>query len=116
MNSKILTLSAELNDNFKERNDEVAGSLLAMISGEHVLFIGPPGTAKSMLAREMCKAVDGGNFFYYLLTRFTTPDEIFGPLSLSSLQEDIFSRKIDGYLPAANVSFLEDIQGQLLNP
>jgi MoxR-like ATPase len=57
----------------------------------------------------MCKAIEGGDFFYYLLTRFTTPDEIFGPLSLSSLQEDIFSRKVDGYLPSANVSFLDEI-------
>lgn len=109
MTSKILTLSEELNRNFKERDDEIAGSLLAMISGEHVLFIGPPGTAKSMLARELCRCIEGGNFFYYLLTRFTTPDEIFGPLSLSSLQADIFSRKIDGYLPSANVSFLDEI-------
>jgi MoxR-like ATPase len=109
MSSKLRTLSDELNENFKERDDVIAGSLLALISGEHVLFIGPPGTAKSMLAREMCKCIDGGNFFYYLLTRFTTPDEIFGPLSLSSLQEDIFSRKTDGYLPTANVSFLDEI-------
>lgn len=109
MRSKIQTLSDELNENFKEREDEIAGSLLAMISGEHVLFIGPPGTAKSLLAREMCKAIEEGNFFYYLLTRFTTPDEIFGPLSLSSLQEDVFSRKIEGYLPTANVSFLDEI-------
>ncbi len=109
MNSKIRTLSEELNRNFKERDDEIAGSLLAMISGEHVLFIGPPGTAKSMLAKEMCRCIDGGSFFYYLLTRFTTPDEIFGPLSLSSLQADIFSRKVDGYLPSANVSFLDEI-------
>lgn len=109
MTSKILTLSNELNENFKERDDEIAGSLLAMISGEHVLFIGPPGTAKSMLARELCKAIEEGDFFYYLLTRFTTPDEIFGPLSLSSLQADIFSRKVEGYLPSANVSFLDEI-------
>ncbi|MBI0582720.1 MAG: AAA family ATPase [Methanomassiliicoccus sp.] len=109
MTSKFLTLGNELNRSFKEREDEIAGSLLAMISGEHVLFIGPPGTAKSMLAREMCKCIEGGNFFYYLLTRFTTPDEIFGPLSLSSLQADIFSRKVDGYLPTANVSFLDEI-------
>jgi MoxR-like ATPase len=109
MTSKIVTLSEELNRNFKERDDEIAGSLLAMVSGEHVLFIGPPGTAKSMLARELCHCIEGGNFFYYLLTRFTTPDEIFGPLSLSSLQADIFSRKIDGYLPSANVSFLDEI-------
>jgi MoxR-like ATPase len=109
MTSKLRTLRDELNMQFKEREDEIAGSLLALISGEHVLFIGPPGTAKSMLAKDMCNSIDGGTFFYYLLTRFTTPDEIFGPLSLSSLQSDIFSRKVDGYLPTANVSFLDEI-------
>ena len=82
---------------------------MALISGEHVLFIGPPGTAKSMLAKDMCSCIDEGTFFYYLLTRFTTPDEIFGPLSLSSLQSDIFSRKVEGYLPTAHVSFLDEI-------
>ena len=105
----MTALRDELNANFKEREDEIAGSLLALISGEHVLFIGPPGTAKSLLAKDMCSCIDGGSFFYYLLTRFTTPDEIFGPLSLSSLQSDIFSRKVDGYLPTANVSFLDEI-------
>ena len=69
----------------------------------------PRATAKSMLAREMCRCIEGGDFFYYLLTRFTTPDEIFGPLSLSALQADIFSRKVEGYLPSANVSFLDEI-------
>ena len=105
----MTTLRDELNANFKEREDEIAGSLLALISGEHVLFIGPPGTAKSMLAKDLCDCIEGGSFFYYLLTRFTTPDEIFGPLSLISLQSDIFSRKVEGYLPMANVSFLDEI-------
>jgi MoxR-like ATPase len=109
LTTKLIALSNELNTSFKEREDEIAGSLLAMLSGEHILFIGPPGTAKSMLARELCNCIDGGNFFYYLLTRFTTPDEIYGPLSLSALQADVFKRKIDGYLPTANVSFLDEI-------
>jgi MoxR-like ATPase len=109
LTTKLATLSEELNNSFQEREDEIAGSLLAMLSGEHILFIGPPGTAKSMLAREMCNCIEGGNFFYYLLTRFTTPDEIYGPLSLSALQTDVFKRRIDGYLPTANVSFLDEI-------
>ena len=109
MDSKLRRLSHELNDSFKEREDEIAGSLLALISKEHVLFIGPPGTAKSMLAKQMCNCIEGSSFFYYLLTRFTTPDEIFGPLSLTALQSDIFCRNVEGYLPTANVSFLDEI-------
>ena len=57
---KLSALSNELTTSFKEREDEIAGSLLAMLSGEHILFIGPPGTAKSMLAREMCNCIEGG--------------------------------------------------------
>jgi len=109
MKEKVRTLRDGLNAAFLEREDEIAGSLLALLSGEHVLLIGPPGTAKSLLSREMCRCMDDSTFFYYLLTRFTTPDEIFGPLSLTSLQEDVFRRKIDGYLPTASVSFLDEI-------
>ncbi len=109
MGGKLASISDEFNSTFKERYEEIAGSLLAMISGEHVLFIGPPGTAKSLLARDLCKCIEGGSFFYYLLTRFTTPEEIFGPLSLASLEKDTFSRKTEGYLPSANISFLDEI-------
>ena len=106
---KIRNLYEELNSSFKERDEAIAGSLLAIISGEHVLIIGPPGTAKSLLARDMCASVEGGVLFYYLLTRFTTPEEIFGPLSLNALENDIFKRKVDGYLPTASIAFLDEI-------
>lgn len=109
MKDKLISLKNELESNFKERNEEIAGSLLALMSGEHVLFIGPPGTAKSLLAKKICESVEGGNFYYYLLTKYTTPEEIFGPLSLKALQEDIFKRNIDRYLPTANISFLDEI-------
>ncbi len=79
-----------------------------MLSGEHLLFLGPPGTAKSLLSKSMCEAIDG-YFFYYLLTRFTTPEEVFGPLSLKALQQDDYHRKIDGYLPTAHIAFLDEI-------
>lgn len=91
-----------------ERTDEISCSLLAILSGEHLLFLGPPGTAKSLLSKTMCEAIDG-IFFYYLLTRFTTPEEIFGPLSLKALQQDNFQRNIDGYLPTAHIAFLDEI-------
>jgi len=97
-----------LDGRFKERTEEINCALLAIISGEHVLFLGPPGTAKSLLSKSVCEAIDG-YFFYYLLTRFTTPEEVFGPLSLKALQRDDFRRRTEGYLPAAHVAFLDEI-------
>jgi MoxR-like ATPase len=108
MQEKIARIKAGLERTFKERSDEIICSLLAACAGEHVLLLGPPGTAKSQLARSVCEAVEG-SFFYYLMTRFTTPEEVFGPLSLKALQEDDFRRKTDGYLPTAHVAFLDEI-------
>ncbi|MGA9140336.1 MAG: AAA family ATPase [Methanocella sp.] len=108
MQDEIARARSELERTFKERSDEIICSLLAACAGEHVLLLGPPGTAKSQLARSVCEAIDG-SFFYYLMTRFTTPEEVFGPLSLKALQEDDFRRKTDGYLPTAHVAFLDEI-------
>ncbi|AFC99969.1 putative MoxR-like ATPase [Methanocella conradii HZ254] len=104
----LLKIREEFERHFKERTEEINCSLLAMLAGEHVLFLGPPGTAKSLLSKSICEAIEG-RFFYYLLTRFTTPEEIFGPLSLKALQQDDFCRKTDGYLPTAHVAFLDEI-------
>ncbi|MHC1680966.1 MAG: AAA family ATPase [Methanomassiliicoccales archaeon] len=106
---RLSALMIELREQFVEREEEIAGALLAMLSGEHVLFIGPPGTAKSQMAKVMCERLRGGSFYYYLLTRFTSPEEVFGPLSLSSLQRDEFRRRTEGYLPQANIAFLDEI-------
>ena len=106
---KVEKLVNSLNGRYKEREDEISGALLALLSGEHVLFIGPPGTAKSMLAKDICRCLDDSNFYYYLLTRFTSPEEVFGPLSLESLKADEFRRRIEGYLPSANIAFLDEI-------
>ncbi len=106
---KVEQLVNSLNGRYKEREDEISGALLALLSGEHVLFIGPPGTAKSMLAKDICRCLEESSFYYYLLTRFTSPEEVFGPLSLESLKADEFSRKTEGYLPSANIAFLDEI-------
>ncbi len=109
LSDKLSALMREMSSQFVEREEEIAGALLAMLSGEHVLFIGPPGTAKSQMAKVMCERLQGGAFYYYLLTRFTSPEEVFGPLSLSSLQRDEFRRRTEGYLPQANIAFLDEI-------
>ena len=94
---------------FKERETEINGSLLAVLSGENLLFLGPPGTAKTQLAKNICQSIENGNFFNYLLTSFSTPEELFGPLSLKALEEDEFRRKIDGCLPTAHIALLDEI-------
>lgn len=109
LSSKLSRIMDQMGSQFVEREEEIAGALLAMLAGEHVLFIGPPGTAKSQLAKAMCERLEGGAFYYYLLTRFTSPEEVFGPLSLNSLQKDEFRRRTDGYLPQANIAFLDEI-------
>ena len=68
--------------------------LLAALAGEHILYIGPPGTAKSELGRRLCRLCAGGaTYFERLLTRFSVPEELFGPLSMRALEEDKYVRQ-----------------------
>ncbi len=109
LKNTIINIKQEFSDYFKERDAEINGSLLSLLSGEHILLLGPPGTAKTLLASKICETIEGGNFFHYLLTRFSTPEEVFGPLSLKALERDEFSRRIEGYLPTAHIALLDEI-------
>ena len=91
-----------------ERNEESSLVVLAMIAKEHILLLGVPGTGKSVLGRRLSKLCNG-SFFQRLLTRFTTPEELFGPLSLRSLENDEYRRSTSGFLPTASVAFLDEI-------
>lgn len=112
--ARCRTLIAELCKNMAERNEAVRLALLASISGESIFFLGPPGTAKSMVSRRLkCAFVgqgDGGvQYFEYLMNQFSTPDELFGPVSLKRLENDEYVRITKGYLPDAEVAFLDEI-------
>ncbi|MAQ13924.1 MAG: hypothetical protein CMN30_03905 [Sandaracinus sp.] len=92
-----------------ERESEVRSVFLAALAGEHCLLIGPPGTAKSEVARRLRHAFADGAFFERLLTRFSVPEELFGPLSIKRLEADEYHRLTEGYLPTATVAFLDEI-------
>lgn len=110
MKNRIQSLLIEINRGIYEKETELAMALLAALAGESIILLGPPGVAKSMVARRLKSAFRDARSFEYLMSRFSTPDEIFGPVSISKLKEqDKYERNIDGYLPTADVVFLDEI-------
>jgi MoxR-like ATPase len=113
MKQKIQTLLNQLNHGLVEREDTLKTALLTVLAGENLVLIGPPGTGKSLIARRIAESLahssDNNGYFEYLLTKFSTPEEIFGPLSIAELKADRFKRNTAGYLPTVNMAFLDEI-------
>eukprot|EP00892_Ulva_mutabilis_P012353 jgi/Ulvmu1/9490/UM052_0060.1 len=99
----------QLTQGLVERDTEARLMLLAALSGEHVLFLGPPGTAKSELSRRLHTCLYGSGYFERLLTRFSVPEELFGPLSMRALERDMYLRSTEGYLPQAEIAFIDEV-------
>lgn len=110
LRARVQALAQALGAGLIEREALVGLLLVALLAGENSLLLGPPGTAKSLLARRLALALREGSFFQVLLTRFTAPEELFGPVSLAALREhDRFERRTAGYLPEAHLALIDEV-------
>jgi len=97
-----------LNSAFLDKQEIIRLLIISAIAGEHMILVGPPGTAKSAIIRMFSRLIDA-RYFEYLLTRFTEPNEIFGPVDIKQFREGRYTRRTDHMLPEAEVVFLDEI-------
>ena len=110
--NRIESILKELNQGVYEKDQALKLVLLSFLSGKSAFLYGPPGTAKSLIARRVALAFDikGSNtFFACLMNRFSTPEEIFGPIDIAELKKNRLTRSTQGYLPTAHFAFLDEI-------
>ncbi len=105
---KLREVARTLDQRFLDKSEAVRMLLVTLVAGEHMLIVGPPGTAKSALVRHLARLVDA-RYFEYLLTRFSEPNEIFGPVDIKAFREGTFVRRVEAMLPDADLVFLDEI-------
>jgi MoxR-like ATPase len=105
---KVRDVARALDERYLDKSEIIRLLLVTLVAGEHMLIVGPPGTAKSALVRHLARLVDA-RYFEYLLTRFSEPNELFGPVDIKAFREGTFVRRVEAMLPAAEIVFLDEI-------
>ena len=105
----IIYIIKKLSEGLYEKEEVIGLTLLCALAGKSIFLFGLPGTAKSLIVRRTASAFKDSKYFGQLMNRFSTPEDVFGPVSLSKLKEDKFERQTEGYLPKADFVFLDEI-------
>ena len=105
---QLQRVAHKLEETFLGKSESIRLMMIAVIAGEHMVLVGPPGTAKSALIRLFSKLVNA-RYFEYLLTRFTEPNELFGPIDIQKFREGEYHRRMEGMLPQAEIAFLDEV-------
>lgn len=105
----IQALRSGLNKRFVERKDVIDGILVGLLAKENVFLLGPPGGGKSALTRAVCKAFTGAKYFEWMIGKTTSPDELFGAVSIESMKQSRYERMTTNKLPDADIAFLDEI-------
>ncbi|HVR61786.1 MAG TPA: AAA family ATPase [Polyangia bacterium] len=105
---RLREVGRELDQRYLDKSELVRLLLVTLVAGEHMLLVGPPGTAKSALVRHLARLIDA-RYFEYLLTRFSEPNEIFGPVDIKAFREGTYVRRVEAMLPEADIVFLDEI-------
>jgi MoxR-like ATPase len=107
IHSKFQTCRDELNAALIDRDDEIQIALVALVANEHAVFVGPPGTAKSLLSDSIVGFLDCRKYSV-LLNKFSKPEEVYGPVDVMALKSGVFRRITTGMLPECEVAFLDE--------
>ncbi|MGX1494707.1 AAA family ATPase [Streptomyces tendae] len=106
---KLRTIVSELSERFYERDDVVRTLVVTLLAGQHSLMLGPPGTAKSELARDLTSRVEGASYWEILLSKFTSPTRMFGPIDVGALARGEYRQVYEGRATTAHVAFMDEI-------
>lgn len=100
---------SELSDRFYEREEVVRAIVVALLARQHSFLLGPPGTGKSELCRELTNRITGARRWEMLLSKFTTPTKMFGPVDVGALAQGQYRQLLDGRAATAHVAFVDEI-------